>query len=53
MDYLYQGRRKTKTIAAQALAAGLPFAQDELLSLHSQEPSLEDVFIRYTGRGLS
>ncbi len=53
VDYLYQGRRKTKTIAAQALAAGLPFAQDELLSLHSQEPSLEDVFIRYTGRGLS
>ncbi len=53
VDYLYQGRRETRTLAAQALEAGLPFPCDELIGLHTQEPSLEDVFIQYTGRGLS
>ena len=53
IDYLYQGRREEKTIEAPELEAGIPFAHDEIISIHSQEPTLEDMFIHYTGRGLS
>lgn len=53
VDYLYQGRRKEQTIEAPELKAGIPFAYDELISVHSQEPTLEDIFIRYAGRRLS
>lgn len=53
VDYLYQGRRKEQTIEAPELKAGIPFAYDELISIHSQEPTLEDIFIQYTGRRLS
>ena len=35
------------------MKAGIPFVYDELISVHSQEPTLEDMFIQYTGRGLS
>ncbi len=53
MDYLYQGQRETKTIETLKLEEGIPFAHDEIISIHSQEPTLEDMFIQYTGRGLS
>ncbi len=53
IDYLYQGRREEQTIEATDMKAGIPFAYDELISVHSQEPTLEDMFIQYTGRGLS
>ena len=53
IDYLYQGRREEKTIEAPELEASIPFAHDEMISIHSQEPTLEDMFIQYTGRGLS
>lgn len=53
IDYLYQGRREEKTIEAPELEAGIPFVHDEIISIHSQEPTLEDMFIQYTGRGLS
>lgn len=53
IDYLYQGRREEKTIEAPELETGIPFAHDEIISIHSQEPTLEDMFIKYTGRGLS
>ena len=53
IDYLYQRRREVKTIEAPELEAGIPFAHDEIISIHSQEPTLEDMFIQYTGRGLS
>ena len=53
IDYLYQGQRETKTVEAPELEAGIPFAHDEIISIHSQEPTLEDMFIQYTGRGLS
>ena len=53
VDYLYQGGRKEQTIEAPELKAGIPFAYDELISIHSQEPTLEDIFIQYTGRRLS
>ena len=53
VDYLYQGKREEQTLEASELKAGIPFPCDELLSIHSQEPTLEDIFIRYAGRSLS
>lgn len=53
VDYLYQGKREAATLEALELESGIPFAHDEIISIHSQEPTLEDVFIRYTGRRLS
>ncbi len=53
IDYLYQGQRESKTIETRELEAGIPFAHDEIISIHSQEPTLEDMFIQYTGRRLS
>lgn len=53
VDYLYQRKRKAATLEAPELESGIPFAHDEIISIHSQEPTLEDVFIRYTGRRLS
>ena len=53
IDYLYQGKREEQMLEAQELKTGIPFAYDELLSVHSQEPTLEDMFIQYTGRGLT
>ncbi len=53
VEYVYQGRREERTIEASELKAGIPFAYDELISVHSQDPTLEDIFIRYAGRGLS
>ncbi len=53
VEYVYQGRREERTIEASELKAGIPFACDELISVHAQEPTLEDIFIRYAGRGLS
>jgi ABC-2 type transport system ATP-binding protein/fluoroquinolone transport system ATP-binding protein len=53
VDYLYQGQRETKTIEVPELEAGIPFAHDEIISIHTQEPTLEDMFIQYTGRRLS
>lgn len=52
IDYLYQGRREEKTIELPELERGIPFQHDEIISVHSEEPTLEDMFIRYTGRGL-
>lgn len=53
VDYLYQGRREEQTMEAPELKSGIPFPYDELLSIHSQEPTLEDIFIQYAGRRLS
>ena len=53
IEYLYQGQRETKTIEARSLETGIPFAHDAIISIHSQEPTLEEMFIQYTGRGLS
>ncbi len=53
IDYLYQRKRSTITLEMQELKAGIPFAHDEIISIHSKEPTLEDIFIQYIGRGLS
>ncbi len=31
----------------------LPFLHEEVISIHSKELTLEEMFIQYTGRGLS
>lgn len=51
--YLYREKRLEQTIAADALKTGIPFSYDEIISIHTKEPTLEDVFIQYTGKGLS
>lgn len=51
-EYLYRKERRTKILEIPELEAGFSFPYDEIISIHSQEPTLEDVFIRYTGRGL-
>ena len=51
--YLYQGRREESIIEIPELERGIPFGHDEIVSVHSEEPTLEDMFIQYTGRGLS
>lgn len=53
VGYLYQGKREEQAIEGRELKDGIPFAYDELISVHSQEPTLEDMFIQYTGRGLA
>lgn len=53
VDYMYHGRREEQTIEARALKSGIPFPYDELISIHSKEPTLEDIFIQYAGRRLS
>lgn len=51
--YIYKGNREEKTIEAAELNSGLTFPHDEIISIHSHEPTLEDMFIQYTGRGLT
>lgn len=53
IDYLYSGERQKRVIETRELEKGLPFLHEEVLSIHSKEPTLEDMFIQYTGRGLS
>lgn len=53
IHYLYQGRREEKTVKTPELRAGIPFPCDEIISIHSKEPTLEDMFLHYTGRRLT
>ena len=53
IEYWYQNRREEETIEIPALDSGIPFPYDEIISIHTEEPTLEDMFIQYTGRGLS
>lgn len=53
IDYLYRGKREEKITEASELEKALAFPHDEIISIHSNEPTLEDMFIQYTGRGLS
>lgn len=53
IEYVYKGERKTEIIEADELRKSMMFAQDEIISIHSKEPTLEDMFIKYTGRRLT
>ena len=52
IEYIYHGKHMRSTLETTALKCGIPFPHDEVVSIHSQEPTLEDIFIQYTGRGL-
>lgn len=52
VHYLYQGKRNMTVIEMPELKSGIPFLYDEIISIHTKEPTLEDMFIQYTGRGL-
>lgn len=53
ISYLHQGRREETAMEMAELEGGISFPHDEMLSIHSEEPTLEDMFIQFTGRGLS
>ncbi len=52
ITYLWKGERKEMSMEASRLESGIAFPHDKIISVHSQEPTLEDMFIQYTGRGL-
>ncbi len=52
ITYLYQGKREEKILETSEFKGGLPFPHEELISIHSKSPTLEDMFVQYTGRGL-
>lgn len=52
IDYIKNGKKKQDVIDIAELKIGLPFEFDNILSIHSKEFTLEEVFIRLTGRGL-
>lgn len=52
VDYWNRGKREEKTFEMSKLEGGFPFEHDEIIRIHSQEPTLEEIFIRYTGRRL-
>lgn len=53
IEYLYRGKRSIAVIEMPELKTGIPFPYDEVLSVHSKEPTLEAMFIQYTGKGLA
>ncbi len=52
IEFTYEGVQKSKFVLAKEIEHGIPFKYDEIISMHSQEPTLEDVFIKLTGRSL-
>ena len=52
INYLYQGKRCATVIEAPKLKLRISFSYDEIIGIHSKEPTLEDMFIQYTGRRL-
>lgn len=53
INYTYSGKREEKIIDSNLLEENFLFPHDKIISIHTQEPTLENVFIKYTGRGLS
>ena len=53
IEYIYKGERKTEIIEVDELKKNMMFKEDEIISIHSKEPTLEDMFIKYTGRRLA
>ncbi|HBG1188159.1 TPA: ABC transporter ATP-binding protein [Clostridioides difficile] len=52
VEFVYNGNRDIEIVDIQELESGITFKYDEILSVHSKEPTLEEVFIKYTGRML-
>ncbi|MDV9761968.1 ABC transporter ATP-binding protein [Clostridioides difficile] len=52
VEFLYNGNRDIEIVDIQELESGITFKYDKILSVYSKEPTLEEVFIKYTGRML-
>ncbi|UWD49616.1 ABC transporter ATP-binding protein [Clostridioides difficile] len=52
VEFIYHGKRESKSLDMEELESGITFEYDEIVSIHSKEPTLEEVFIKYTGRML-
>lgn len=52
VEFIYYGKRESKSLDMEELESGMTFEYDEILSVHSKEPTLEEIFIKYTGRML-
>lgn len=52
VEYEENGKRKVEVIRQSEIESILPVSMKTLISIHSQEPTLEDVFLKYTGKGL-
>jgi len=48
-----ESREITLDTAETAAALQTLFSQEQVVTIHSEEASLEDIFIQITGRGLS
>ncbi|MFY9273280.1 MAG: ABC transporter ATP-binding protein [Acetomicrobium sp.] len=53
IEYRIGQEIKTVRLDAKEAVRELPFPYTEIIRIHSVEPTLEEVFIRYTGRGLT
>ncbi len=56
VNYLDNGDAQSKSFALASIGDNSDFCDiiktKKILSMHTQESSLEDVFIKFTGRGL-
>ena len=52
VTYLYENKRCTVSVELSRLSRVFPFPHDKIISIHTKEPTLEDIFIQYTGKGL-
>lgn len=52
IEYSYEDKVLEKIIDSTEIKNGLPFSCDRIISIHSVEPTLEDVFIKCTGKEL-
>ncbi|NMS89584.1 ABC transporter ATP-binding protein [Clostridioides difficile] len=52
VEFIHNGKRYIKILDIQELKFGMTFNYDEILNVHSKEPTLEEIFIKYTGRML-
>ncbi|MCC0730562.1 ABC transporter ATP-binding protein [Clostridioides sp. ZZV14-6009] len=52
VEFIHHGKRDVKSLDIEELESGMTFEYDEIVSVHSKEPTLEEIFIKYTGRML-
>lgn len=53
ITYIHEGKRLTKVVEADEIESAIAFPHEEIISIHSKEPTLEEVFLRYTGKELT
>lgn len=53
IEYLFQRKKCQTTASIDEIKKGFSFKFDNILSIHSKEYTLEDIFVKHTGRRLS